>query len=362
MMKIIDVSLTDKNYQIYIGSDLLRQFGYQLRQVVDGDRVVMVTNPVVNRLYGNLLKQSLLNYGFEVTVLEIPEGEEQKSLQNVSKLYSELSNCNAERSTPILALGGGITGDLTGFVAATYLRGVPFIQIPTTLLAQVDSSIGGKVAVNYNQFKNKIGAFYQPKLVVSDIVTLHTLPAREFASGMAEIIKHAVIWDKNLFDYIEENLDRIKAFNDNVVVEELVFRAIKIKAKIIEQDEKDLDLRNILNYGHTIGHAIETLSEFKLKHGEAVAIGMVAAGRISNKMGMLSKKDLYRMKDVLGKAGLVTKAPEVDIAQLIEIMKHDKKVLAGKIRFVLLNSIGKAIMSDIVPLSLVEEALVNSDE
>lgn len=362
MMKIIDVSLTDKNYQIYIGSDLLRQFGYQLRQVVDGDRVVMVTNPVVNRLYGNLLKQSLLNYGFEVTVLEIPEGEEQKSLQNVSKLYSELSNCNAERSTPILALGGGITGDLTGFVAATYLRGVPFIQIPTTLLAQVDSSIGGKVAVNYNQFKNKIGAFYQPKLVVSDIVTLHTLPAREFASGMAEIIKHAVIWDKNLFDYIEENLDRIKAFNDNVVVEELVFRAIKIKAKIIEQDEKDLDLRNILNYGHTIGHAIETLSEFKLKHGEAVAIGMVAAGRISNKMGMLSKKDLYRMKDVLEKTGLVTKAPEVDIAQLIEIMKHDKKVLAGKIRFVLLNSIGKAIMSDIVPLSLVEEALVNSDE
>lgn len=362
MMKIIDVSLTDKNYQIYIGSDLLRQFGYQLRQVVDGDRVVMVTNPVVNRLYGNLLKQSLLNYGFEVTVLEIPEGEEQKSLQNVSKLYSELSNCNAERSTPILALGGGITGDLTGFVAATYLRGVPFIQIPTTLLAQVDSSIGGKVAVNYNQFKNKIGAFYQPKLVVSDIVTLHTLPAREFASGMAEIIKHAVIWDKNLFDYIEENLDRIKAFNDNVVVEELVFRAIKIKAKIIEQDEKDLDLRNILNYGHTIGHAIETLSEFKLKHGEAVAIGMMAAGRISNKMGMLSKKDLYRMKDVLEKTGLVTKAPEVDIAQLIEIMKHDKKVLAGKIRFVLLNSIGKAIMSDIVPLSLVEEALVNSDE
>ncbi len=362
MMKIIAVSLTDKNYQIYIGSDLLRQFGYQLRQVVDGDRVVMVTNPVVKRLYSNLLKQSLINYGFGVTVLEIPEGEEQKSLQNVSKLYSELSNCNAERSTPILALGGGIIGDLTGFVAATYLRGVPFIQIPTTLLAQVDSSIGGKVAVNYNQFKNKIGTFYQPKLVVSDIVTLRTLPAREFVSGMAEIIKHAVIWDKNLFDYIEENLDRIKAFNDNDVLEELVFRAIKIKAKIIEQDEKDLGLRNILNYGHTIGHAIETLSEFKLKHGEAVAIGMVAAGRISNKMGMLSKKDLYRMKDVLEKAGLVTKAPKVDIAQLIEIMKHDKKVLAGKIRFVLLNSIGNAIMSDVVPLSLVEEALVNSDE
>ena len=247
-------------------------------------------------------------------------------------------------------------------MAATYLRGLPFIQIPTTLLAQVDSSIGGKVAVNYNQFKNKIGSFYQPKLVVSDIVTLHTLPAREFVSGMAEIIKHAVIWDKDLFDYIEENINRIKAFNDNDVVEELVFRAIKIKAKIIEQDEKDLDLRNILNYGHTIGHAFETLSEFKMKHGEAVAIGMVAAGRISNKMGMLSKNELYRMKDVIEKAGLVTKVPEVDIAQLINIMKHDKKVLAGKIRFVLLNSIGKAIMSDIVPLSMVEEVLINSYE
>lgn len=362
MMKIVDIRLTDKSYKIYIGSDLLGQIGYLLRQVVDGDRVIMVTNPLVRRLYGNSIKKSLNNYGFEVIVLEISEGEEQKSLQNSSKLYGELSNCHAERSTPILALGGGIIGDLTGFVAATYLRGVPFIQIPTTILAQVDSSIGGKVAVNYNQFKNKIGTFYQPKLVVSDIVTLHTLPTREFVSGLAEIIKHAVIWDKNLFDYIEENVDRIKTSNDDDVLEELVFRAIKIKANIIEQDEKDLDLRNILNYGHTIGHAIETLSEFQMKHGEAVAVGMVAAGRISNKMGMLSKSELNRMKDVIEKAGLVTKVPEVDIAQLIKTMKHDKKVLAGKIRFVLLNSIGKAIMSDGVPLSLVEEVLINYDE
>ncbi len=362
MMKIVDVNLTNESYHIYIGPDLLEQIGYQLRQIINGDRVVVVTNPLVKRLYGNLLKQSLTNYGFEVVLLELPEGEEQKSLQNASKLYGELSNCHTERSTPILSLGGGIIGDLTGFVAATYLRGVPFIQIPTTLLAQIDSSIGGKVAVNYNQFKNKIGTFYQPKLVVSDIVTLRTLPVRELVSGMAEIIKHAVIWDKDLFDYIEDNLDRIKAFNDNNVLEELVFRAVNIKAKIIEQDEKDLDLRNILNYGHTVGHAIETLSEFKLKHGEAVAIGMMAAGRISNKMGMLSNNELYRMKDVIEKAGLVTKAPKIDIAQLIEIMKHDKKVLAGKIRFILLNSIGEAIMSDVVPLTLVEEVLFNYDE
>ncbi len=362
MMKIVDVNLRDEGYHIHIGPDLLEQTGYQLRQIVKGDRVVVVTNPVVKRLYGNLLKQSLTNYGFESVVLEIPEGEEQKTLQNASNLYGELSNCCTERSTPILSLGGGIIGDLAGFVAATYLRGVPFIQIPTTLLAQIDSSIGGKVAVNYDKFKNKIGAFYQPKLVISDIVTLRTLPVREHVSGMAEIIKHAVIWDKDLFDYIEDNLDRIKAFNDNNVLEELVFRAVNIKAKIIEQDEKDLNLRNILNYGHTVGHAIETLSEFNLKHGEAVAIGMMAAGRISNKMGMLSNNELYRMKNVIEKTGLVTKAPKIDIAKLIEIMKHDKKVLAGKIRFVLLNSIGEAIMSDVVPLSLVEEVLLNSDE
>lgn len=362
MMKIVDVNLRDESYHIYIGPDLLEQIGYQLRQIVKEDKVVVVTNPVVKGLYGNLLKQSLTNYGFEVVVLEIPEGEEQKTLQNASKLYGELSNCYTERSTPILSLGGGIIGDLTGFVAATYLRGVPFIQIPTTLLAQIDSSIGGKVAVNYDQFKNKIGTFYQPKLVISDIATLRTLPVRELVSGMAEIIKHAVIRDKDLFDYIEDNLDRIKTFNDNNVLEELVFRAVYIKAKIIEQDEKDLNLRNILNYGHTIGHAIETLLKFKLKHGEAVAIGMMAAGRISNKMGMLSNNELYRMKDVIEKAGLVTKAPKIDITQLIEIMKHDKKVLAGKIRFVLLNSIGEAIMSDVVPLTLVEEVLLNSDE
>ena len=209
VMKIVNVNLKDISYRISIGSGLLEEVGYQLRQVVKGDRVVMVTNPMVKRLYGKVIEQNLINNGFEVKIVEIPEGEEQKSLQNASRLYGELNDYHAERSTPILALGGGVIGDLSGFVAATYLRGVPFIQIPTTLLAQIDSSIGGKVAVNYNQFKNKIGSFYQPKLVVSDIATLHTLPEIEFVNGMAEIIKHAVIWDKELFGYIEKNIDSI---------------------------------------------------------------------------------------------------------------------------------------------------------
>jgi len=329
--------------------------------VNNGDKVVIITNPIVRQLYGKLLEQSLGDDGFNLKILEIPEGEGQKSLQNASRIYGELNDYHVERGTPILALGGGVVGDLAGFVAATYLRGLPFVQIPTTLLAQIDSSIGGKVAVNYNQFKNKIGAFYQPKFVVSDIVTLHSLPDAEFISGMAEVIKHAVICDIELFSYIEENIDKIKEADDKVL-EELVYRAAMIKAKVIEQDEKDLGLRNILNYGHTIGHAIETISRYKLKHGEAVAIGMLAAGRISNKMGMLSNNELYRMKKLIEKVGLITKLPDIDISQIMNAMKHDKKVLAGKIRFILLNSIGKAVMSDVVPVSLVKEVLVSNDD
>ncbi len=359
-MQTIKVNLKENSYPIYIGFGLLNQLGQRLRQVGEAARMVMVTNPVIEELYGTMLKQSLTNDGFEVTVLNIPEGEEQKSLQNASKLYGELSNFHAERSTPILALGGGVIGDLAGFVAATYLRGVPFIQIPTTLLAQVDSSVGGKVAVDYNKLKNKIGAFYQPKMVVTDIATLCTLPQRDMISGLAEIIKHALIWDKGFLNYIEDNLNRIKTF-DAEVIEELVVKAVKIKAEIIEKDEKDLNLRNILNYGHTIGHAIETLSGFKFKHGEAVAIGMLYEGKISNKLGMLSTNELSRMKGIIEKAGLPIRAPDFRIDQLVEAMRHDKKVLAGKIRFVLLDSIGKAIGIDEISLSLVKEVLSDYD-
>jgi 3-dehydroquinate synthase len=359
-MQTIRVNLKENSYQIHIGFGLISEFGQRLRQVVAGDKLVIVTNPVIEDLYRTVIKQNLNNCGFEVTILKVPEGEEQKSLQNASALYGELSNCHAERTTPILALGGGVIGDLAGFVAATYLRGVPFIQIPTTLLAQVDSSVGGKVAVDYNKLKNKIGAFYQPKLVVTDIETLHTLPQRDIVNGMAEIIKHAIIWDKKLFDYIENNINKIKAL-DTEVIEELIVKAVKIKAEIIEKDEKDINIRNILNYGHTIGHAIETLSEFKLKHGEAVAIGMVTAGRISSKLGMLSLNELSRMKEIIKKVGLPTKVPEFGIDQLIEAMRHDKKVLAGKIRFVLLDSIGKAMVFDDVSLSLVKEVLNDHD-
>ena len=256
-MKRVRVRLGSNSYNICIGSGLLRQTGHQLKEIGFSDKLVIITDPTVKGLYGNTLNQNLTNEGFKIIILEVPEGEEQKSLETAGRLYNELSNFHAERTTPILALGGGVIGDLTGFVAATYLRGVPLIQIPTTLLAQVDSSIGGKVAVDHGQLKNEVGAFYQPRLVISDITTLRTLTTRELGKGLAEVIKCAVIRDKGLFAYLERNLDQIISL-DGRLLEEIVFRSAKIKTAIVEKDERDLGLRNILKYGHKEENDIET--------------------------------------------------------------------------------------------------------
>jgi len=360
-MKKVKVRLGNNSYDVHIGSDMLMQTGPKLKEIGFSDKLVIVTDPTVKNLYGNSLKQSLTSEGFKVIIIQVPEGEEQKSLETAGRLYHELSNFYAERATPILALGGGVIGDLTGFVAATYMRGVPLIQIPTTLLAQVDSSIGGKVAVNHGQLKNKIGAFYQPKLVISDITTLRTLTTGELSDGLAESIKYAVIEDKELFSYLERNLDQIKLLDDRLL-EEIVFRSAKIKAKIVEKDERDLGLRNILNYGHTVGHAIESASDFNVEHGGAVAIGMLAAGRISNKLSMLDENELIRLKNVIKRAGLPTEMPNLKVEKLIQAIKHDKKILGGKLRFVLPKSIGDVFITDEVSLSLVKQVLVSWNE
>jgi len=356
-MKKVRVRLGSNSYEVCIGSGLLTQTGQQLKEIGFSDRLVIITDPIVKSLYGNTLKQSLTSSSFKVIILEVPEGEEQKSLETAGNLYNELSNFYAERTTPILALGGGVIGDLAGFVAATYLRGVPLIQIPTTLLAQVDSSIGGKVAVNHGQLKNKIGAFYQPRLVISDINALKTLPGEEFINGLAEVIKSAVVWDKEFFDFLDRNLDKIKSLDDRVL-EEIVFRSAKIKAEVVEKDEKDLGLRSILNYGHTVGHAIESALDFKIEHGRAVAVGMLVAGRISNKLGMLDKNELIRLEDVIGRAGLPTAVPNLKLEKVIQAIEHDKKILRGKIRFVLPRAIGEVFITDEVSLSLIEQVLV----
>ncbi len=357
-MRKVKVELGANSYEIYVGSGLLAQTGRWLRENGLSGKLVIITDPRARKLYGDALNQGLTKDGFSVTTLLVPEGEEQKSLDTAGRLYHELTNCYAERTTPILALGGGVIGDLAGFVAATYLRGVPLIQLPTTLLAQVDSSIGGKVAVDHGQLKNKIGAFYQPRLVISDIDTLKTLPANELANGLAEVIKSAAIRDKKFFVFLETNLDRIKSLDESAL-EETVFQTARIKAEVVAKDERDVGLRNILNYGHTIGHAIETISDFKVDHGKAIAIGMLAAARISNKMGILDKNGLVRLKGIIEKAGLPTEMPELEIEKIIQAMKHDKKVLRGKIRFVLLKSIGSAFITDEVDVSLVEKVLVN---
>jgi len=356
-MKKVRLRLGSNSYDICVGSGLLTQTGQQLKEIGFSDRLIIITDPIVKSLYGNTLKQSLASGGFKVIILEVPEGEEQKSLEAAGNLYSELSNFYAERTTPILALGGGVIGDLAGFVAATYLRGVPLIQIPTTLLAQVDSSIGGKVAVNHGQLKNKIGAFYQPRLVISDINALKTLPGEEFINGLAEVIKSAVVWDKEFFDFLERSLDKAKSLDDRAL-EEIVFRSARIKAEVVEKDEKDLGLRSILNYGHTVGHAIESALDFKIEHGRAVAVGMLVAGRISNKLGMLDKNELIRLEDVIGRAGLPTAVPNLKLEKVMQAIEHDKKVLRGKIRFVLPRAIGEVFITDEVSLSLIEQVLV----
>ena len=360
-MRKVKVKLGSNSYEVCVGSGLLAQAGHRLTENGFSGKLVIITDPTVNRLYGDALNQSLAKEDFNVTTLLVPEGEEQKSLETAGRLYHELTNCYAERTTPILALGGGVIGDLAGFVAATYLRGVPLVQIPTTLLAQVDSSIGGKVAVDHGQLKNKVGAFYQPGSVVADTDTLRTLPAEELANGLAEVIKSAAIQNNKFFTFLEKNLDRIKSL-DTGALEEIVFQSVKIKAEIVEKDERDSGLRSLLNYGHTIGHAIESVSDFKVEHGRAIAIGMLAAARISNKMGILDENGLVRLKSVIEKADLPTEMPNLKVEEIIQVMKHDKKVLKDRVRFVLLKSIGDAFITDEVSPRLVEQVLVGGDE
>jgi len=360
-MKKVKVRLGNNSYLIYIGSGILRQTGQRLKENGFTGSLVIITNPIVKGLYGDTLEQELTKESFRITILQVPDGEEQKSLEVAGRLYTGLTNCSAERITPILALGGGVIGDLAGFVAATYLRGVPLIQIPTTLLAQVDSSIGGKVAVDHGQLKNRIGAFYQPRLVITDVATLKTLDAKTLIDGLAEVIKYGVIRDKGLLTYIEDNLDKIKSLDDGAL-EEIVFRSAKIKAEIVEKDEKDSGLRAILNYGHTVGHAIESASDFKVEHGTAVAIGMLAAARISNQMGILDKNELLKLNRLIQRAGLPAKMPNLKAEEIIQAITHDKKVLRGKVRFILPKSLGSVFITDEVSLSLVEQILVDWNE
>jgi 3-dehydroquinate synthase len=358
-MKKVKVKLGNNSYEITIGSGLLQRIGLWLKEAGFSGKAVIITDTTVRGIYADTLEHSLTNASFNVTVLGVPAGEEQKTLETAGGLYDKLAEAFAERSTLILALGGGVIGDLAGFVAATYMRGVPLIQVPTTLLAMVDSSIGGKTAVDHGKLKNIVGAFYQPKMVVADIDTLKTLPKEELSNGMAEVIKHAAIKDKDFFEFLEANMGRAMALNTEVL-ENILEKNVRIKADIVEKDEKETSVRAILNYGHTIGHAVEAVSNFKIKHGQAVAVGMIAAAKISHRMGILHQDDVIKLDGVIKDAGLPTKIPDLsreDKEKLLQLIKHDKKVLNDKVRFVLLKSIGNAFLSDAVDPGLIGEVL-----
>ena len=356
-MKKLKVELGDNSYEIRVGAGLLDRIGLWLKQRGYSGKAVIITDATVKDLYADVLSKGLTNAGFEVTVLDLPAGEDQKSLIIAGRLYNKLTGVYAERTTPVLALGGGVIGDLAGFVAATYMRGVPLIQVPTTLLAQVDSSIGGKTAVDHGQLKNTIGVFHQPAMVVSDIDTLKTLPEDELANGLAEVIKSAAIRNKALFNFLDVNIHKARALHPGIL-EDMILETARIKAEVVEKDEKETGLRTLLNYGHTVGHAIEAVSNFELKHGQAVAIGMMAEAKIAGRMGILSENDIVKLEDVIHRAGLPTRIPDLSIEDVMQAMKHDKKVLQDKIRFVLLKSIGHAYINDNVEPSLVEEVLV----
>ena len=336
----VRVDLADRGYDIIIQAGLLDQAGECLLPLAKSANAVVVTNAVVNRLYGSRLMRSLQAAGFRTSVICLPDGERTKSLRWVSAILDELVRRRYERTTVLLALGGGVVGDLAGFAAAVYLRGIPFVQVPTTLVAQVDSSIGGKTGVNHPLGKNLIGSFYQPQLVLSDPDVLHTLPAREYRAGLAEVIKYGVIADARLFKFLETGMQGILNF-DPAAVQHIIQSSSASKATVVSQDEREGDRRRILNFGHTLGHALETVTKYRrYRHGEAVAIGMVVAARLAVQLGLADTRVAARIRDLVHKAGLPDQLPPYPAAALLRAMRQDKKVRDQRIHFVLPDRIG----------------------
>jgi len=349
-----------RGYDVRIGGGLLGHVGEWVRNELPGQKAIVISNPDVDRLFGGMVRQSLEKEGFKPVTLLVAEGEQHKSLDTAARLYAGLQNAHAERSTPVLALGGGVIGDLAGFVAATYMRGLPLVALPTTLLAQVDSSLGGKTAVDHGPVKNNIGVFHHPELVISDTYTLSSLPQNEVSNGLAEVIKYGMIRDRPFFNLLDKKIAAIRALEDELL-EEVVQRCAYIKARIVEKDERDSGLRNILNFGHTIGHAIEAASDFRIGHGQAVALGMVKASAISNRLGIFPSGDLARLKDLLLRAGLSVRMPPVDMARVLRAIDQDKKVVNGKTRFILPQRIGRVFISSDVSFALAVEVLERDD-
>ncbi|HIJ96163.1 MAG TPA: 3-dehydroquinate synthase [Desulfuromonadales bacterium] len=351
-MSILTVELGKNSYDIVIETGSLASLGGRCADAGLSGTAAVVTNPTVAALYADAVRSSLQEAGFNVVVIEIPDGEEFKNSTTLNRLYDDLLAGGVDRSSYIVALGGGVVGDVAGYAAATWLRGIPFVQVPTTLLAQVDSSVGGKTGIDHPQGKNLIGAFYQPKLVLIDVATLNTLDRRQFRAGLAEVIKYGVAVDVSFFEYVETHLEEILALESESLIE-TIRRACGLKARIVEQDEKESGLRAILNYGHTLGHAFEALSGYQgLVHGEAVAIGILLATRISEALSFCSREESNRITALLERCGLSVAVPAFDRHQLLEAIATDKKSRGGRITFICNQGIGSYAMSHHTPREL----------
>jgi 3-dehydroquinate synthase len=356
-MREVTVPLGDRTYPILIGSGILGEIGPRARQLGLAGAIALVQDANVAATYGDIVRQSLEASGYRVAPLTVPPGEGSKCLQQLGALYDAFAEARLDRRSAVVAVGGGVVGDLAGFAAASYLRGIDFIQVPTTLLAQVDSSVGGKTGIDLEAGKNLVGAFHQPRLVLADLDTLATLPEREFVAGLAEVIKYGIILDPEFFEYLELNRDAVFSHQPETLAH-LVARSCELKAEVVGQDERESGLRAILNYGHTIGHAVEATAGYgRYLHGEAVAIGTIAAGKLSRMLAGLSEADAARIEALYRQYGCPVRLDEaLDEPSLFRAMQLDKKTRGDELRFVLARRIGE-VYTAAVPVAAVREAL-----
>jgi 3-dehydroquinate synthase len=345
-------------YTITIGHGILEEFPRFIRGLGLGHDALIISHPIIERLHGVKLSAALKKAGYTVKILNVPEGEKSKSAAIALRLIKQISAYDVDKRIFIIALGGGVVGDLAGFVAAIYKRGVPYIQVPTTLLAQIDSSIGGKTAIDLETGKNLVGAFYQPSFVLADTKVLKTLSQRQIRNGLAEAIKYGIIADAKLFDYIEANHKKFLK-GDIEILNFIIRRCTRIKAKIVSEDEKETKgLRTVLNFGHTVGHAVEAASRYdQYQHGESVGLGMRVAARISVAMGLLAVPQELRINQLITSVGLPEKIVGVGLAKILDLMRHDKKFTAGHNRFVLVRKIGHAVVVNDIPLDVITQAI-----
>lgn len=355
-MQTLTVGLAERSYPIHIGSGLLAN-AELLKAYLPKKRVAIVTNTTVAPLYLDRLQDTLRQIDVQSEIVVLPDGEIYKTAETLNLIFDALLTHRCERSTPLIALGGGVIGDMTGFAAATYLRGVPFIQVPTTLLSQVDSSVGGKTGINHPLGKNMIGAFYQPQLVLADITTLNTLPDKELSAGLAEVIKYGLIRDLPFLEWLEQNMDKLLA-RDAASLQYAVMRSCQNKADVVAADERESGERALLNLGHTFGHAIESgMGYGNWLHGEGVAAGTMMAADLSWRMGWISADDVARIRTLFVRAHLPVLAPDLGVEKYLDYMGHDKKVEGGKLRFVLLRKLGRAELVSNIPSDKLQQTL-----